>query len=507
MNLKSMRIPGAIKSPRYAAACLMLMTVVAGPGGLSRADDVTLVAQAPNTPRPRRAGPQSGRPPLPPRGVLTHIPSTAGGDQGIAVRIVAPSEPRYPGGAPVAIAVAGGHSAGNASSRMNVADHGFIEISFAFPGGGRAEAASGGTYDYRGPKSIEALRDVILFALGKTADTKGQKLSELIKGIRALTSNVGLHGGSHGGNACGAAMGLWGHLFPELAWYVSMESPYGDGAVDVILGSRRNRLNPAYDPNTGILNLSHLAYDPDFQVRPFGAGRGRGPSTPSPYGSLFFDMNGNGQVDGDEDFMLQPLLFDLGAGPRSWYAVQLMREAHRRNLFGNLRPTHIPTLEESIEFWRYRDATGLIGDAVRNVPKVAVIVIANETDHVQIAPDHPHITAQVNAFQRVGAKFIRLNPDRSYTEWIVGREAPAVPDNDAGLTYHAPTIAAALCPDGAVPKQLLSPAAMCELADRVQAGNFESNLGQILFPNTPKAIRATPGAPGARPPAVPRNGL
>jgi len=502
-----MRIPEAIKSSRYAAACLMLMTVVAGSGALSRADDVTLVAQAPNTPRPRRAGPQSGRPPLPARGVLTHIPSSAGGDQGIAVRIVAPREPRYPDGVPVAIAVAGGHSAGNASSRMNVAGHGFIDISFAFPGGGRAEAASGGTYDYRGPKSIEALRDVILFALGKTTDTQGRKLAQLTKGMRALPSNVGLHGGSHGGNACGAAMGLWGHLFPELAWYVSMESPYGDGAVDVILGSRRDRLNPAYDPNTGILNLSHLAYDPDLQVRPFGAGRGRGPSTPAPYGSLYFDMNSNGQVDGDEDFKLQPLLFDLGEGPRTWYALQLTREAHRRNLFGAPRPPHIPTLEESIEFWRYRDATGLIGDAVRKLPKVAVIVIANETDHVQIAPDHPHISAQVNAFQRAGAKFIRLNPDRSYTEWIVGREAPAVPDNDAGLAYHASTIAAALCPDGAVPRQLLSPAAMCELADRVQAGNFEANLGQILFPNTPKATRPTPGAPRIRPPAVPASRL
>ena len=75
-------------------------------GALSHADDVTLVAQAPNTVRPRRAGPPSGRPPLPPHAVLTHIPSTAGGDQGIAVRIVAPREARYPDGAPVAIAVA-----------------------------------------------------------------------------------------------------------------------------------------------------------------------------------------------------------------------------------------------------------------------------------------------------------------------------------------------------------------------------------------------------------------
>lgn len=439
-----------------------------------------------------------GTPAIQFRGIVTHVPSTAGGEVGIAVSIIPPKKPRYEAGAPVAISVSGGHSAGNVSSRMNVAGCGFVEMGFAFPSGGQGQAKSGGTYDYRGPKSIEALRDVILFAMGKTADNQGRKIQELVGEIKVLTSNVGVHGGSHGGNACGAVMGLWGQLFPELAWYVSMESPYGEGAVGAEIGSRRERLNPAYHPETGILDLAKLAYDPHLELRPFGAGRFADTSLPTLHGSLFFDMDGDGRCESEDDFRLQPPVFDLGQGSKSWYSVQLIREAHKRGLFGDSRPAHMPTLAEAIEFWRYRDATGLVAEAVRKIPNVAVIVVAGETDHVQIAPDHPHIRAQVNAFQKAGAQFIRLNPDCAYVEWLLSRQTHGVPDNNAGLQYTPKTIRPALCPDGAVPKQLLSPAAICELADRVQASNFEPNLHRVLFHDTPKS----PGPPSRQPPSL-----
>jgi len=244
---------------------------------------------------------RTARPPIRPRGILTHVPSTAGGEEGIAVSIIPPKKPRYKAGAPVAISVSGGHSAGNVSSRMNVAGCGFVEMGFAFPGGGQGEARSGGTYDYRGPKCIEALRDVILFAMGEIADTQGRKIQELVGDIPVLTSNVGMHGGSHGGNACGAVMGLWGQQFPGLAWYVSMESPFGEGAVGAELGGRNGRLCPAYDPQTGALDLSKLAFDSGLEIRPFGAGRFRDPSAPALVGSLFFDMDGDGKCESEDD--------------------------------------------------------------------------------------------------------------------------------------------------------------------------------------------------------------
>jgi len=438
------------------------------------------------------------RPPIRPHGIVTHVPSTAGGEEGIAVSIIPPKKPRYEAGAPVAISVSGGHSAGNVSSRMNVAGCGFVEMGFAFPSGGQGEARSGGTYDWRGPKCIQALRDVILFAMGKTADAQGRTLQDIVGDVHVLTSNVGVHGGSHGGNACGAVMGLHGQDFPELAWYVSMESPYGEGAVGAELGARRGRVCPAYDPDTGVLDLTRLGFDPHLELRPFGAGRFGGPSLPTLVGSLFFDMDADGKCESADDYRLQPPVFDVGQGRKAWYSVRLMREADKRGLFGDPRPAHLPTLEEAVEFWRYRDATGLVADAVRKVPDVAVIVVAGETDHVQIAPDHPHIRAQVNAFQKAGAKFIRVNSDRAYVEWLFDRKVPDVPDNDAGLQCTPKTIRPTLCPDGVVPRQLLSPAAICELADRVQAGNFEPNLDRVLFPEAPKTTGPPPGA-GRRP--------
>ena len=433
--------------------------------------------------------------------MVTHVPSSAGGEEGIAVCIVAPAKPRYAAGAPVAIAVAGGHSAGNARSRMNVAGCGFIEVSFAFPGGGQGDASSGGMYDYRGSNCIEALRDVILFAVGKATDKQGRSIHELVGDVTVLTDNVGLFGGSHGGNACGAAMGLWGERFANLAWYVSMESPYGEGAVGAELGSRNQRLNPAYDPRTGVLDLSKLAYDPNVEVRPFGGRRSRGPSSSGLRGGLFFDMDGDGKCASEDDYPLQPLIFDLGQGQKVWYSVRLQTEAEKRGLFGEKRPPHLPTLEENVEFWRYRDATGLVPEAVRKIPGLSVIVLANETDHVQIAPDHPHIYAQVNAFAKAGA-FVRLNPDRAYVEWLTGGQAPDVPDNDAGLQYTPKTVGTALCPDGLVAKPLFSPAAMCELADRTQAGNREPNLSRVLFPDAPK-VSGPPGTGERRPFARP----
>jgi len=148
-------------------------------------------------------------------------------------------------------------------------------------------------------------------------------------------------------------MGLWGQQFPELAWYVSMESPYGEGAVGAELGARRQRLNPAYDPETGVLDLSKLAFDPHLEIRPFGAGRITDPSSPSLYGGLFFDTDGDGKCQSEGDYPLHPPVFDLGHGPKSWYSLRLIREAEKRGLFGGQRPTHMPTVEEAVEFWRW----------------------------------------------------------------------------------------------------------------------------------------------------------
>ena len=428
---------------------------------------------------------RTARPAIRSRGILTHVPSTVGDGRGIAVSVVPPERPRYENGAPVVIGVHPGPH--DATGRLGVAECGFVELFFASTDFGK------GPYDFGGPDWILGLRDVILFALGRTADKDGRMIGDLTGDIPVLTANVGTIGLSHGGNACGAVMGLHGQDIPELAWYVSWESPYGEGAVGEELGSPRRangRVNPAYDAETSQLDLSKLAYDSDLAMT--GRGRTQQQRRELPFrGSLFFDMDGNGRYDPQTDFRHQPVGFDPGQGPKFWYSIRLLREAERRNLFGDSWPTHIVTVEEAEEFWHYRDATGLVPDAIRKIPNLAAIIVANEDDHMQVAPDHPHIRIQANAFQEAGARFVRVNPDRAYVRWLIGESRPGLVDNEAGTLYTPKTIRAALCPNEAA-HRILQVAAMCELADRIQAGNFQPNLDRVLFPDAPKAAGPSP---------------
>jgi len=69
--------------------------------------------------------------------IVTHIPSAAGGERGIAVGVLPPLKPRYTDGAPLVIHVPGGVTTGGTEGRPEYAGLGFVEIRFAFPGGVR----------------------------------------------------------------------------------------------------------------------------------------------------------------------------------------------------------------------------------------------------------------------------------------------------------------------------------------------------------------------------------
>jgi hypothetical protein len=108
----------------------------------------------------------------------THTPPTGT----LALRIFAPATPadaRYPEGAPVVIYVLGGTSAGSLKTPLIGADD-VIRIAFLFPGGTAPPSghSSDGTYDYRGPDSIAALRDVALYAAGLLTDSDGNGVDD-----------------------------------------------------------------------------------------------------------------------------------------------------------------------------------------------------------------------------------------------------------------------------------------------------------------------------------------
>jgi hypothetical protein len=442
-------------------------------------------------------------PPLSDPGVLVRIPSSAAGVEGVAASVLIPRPPRYTNGAPVVIHVSGGVQAGNARGRPEYVGHGFVEIHFAFPGGGVGEDRSGGTYDFRGSNSVRALADVIRFANGRLADKEGRFIGEIGRGVMVLTNNVGIVGSSHGGNACGLALAKFGDEFPNLGWYASMESPYGEGAANVELGGHETGVNPAYDPKTGALDLSKLAWSPELTPGLF-----RKPMLVEPRGmkgAFFFDLNGDGRFSRDDDFPANCFVGDAGGGAKAWSSPRVLAEAAKRSLIPGERPAHMPTLAEARGFWSWRDAAPSIPEAVRRCTNLAVIVYANERDHVQADPAHTHILEQVEGFRKAGGRFVRLNPDRAYVERI----APTSPrlerrttfaDNPAGKIWTRTNIAEGLEPSVFAQGPYMQ-AAVCELADRTQAREWSVNLDAVLFPEAPRPAFPPPRRrpPGAGP--------
>jgi len=257
-----------------------------------------------------------------------------------------------------------------------------------------------------------------------------------------------------------------------------------------------------------VFDLSRLAWSAELSPGLFG--KQMPVPTRSLKGALFFDLDRDGKFSAEEDFPANCFVGDDGTGVKAWYSPRILAEAERRHLAGGQRPHHIPSVDELRAFWRYRDAAPSIPEAVRNCTNLAVIVYANERDHVQAAPDHGHVLIQVEGFRQAKIRFVRLNPDRSYVERIVASRSGAgqgsmadsaqtqpgrsgFPDNPAGKAFDRSNIASALEP-ARFPLGLYMQAAVCELADRTQANQWTPNLDGVLYPKSP--WQGVPGPAG-----------
>ncbi|NOY06134.1 MAG: T9SS type A sorting domain-containing protein [Chlorobi bacterium] len=415
------------------------------------------------------------------------VPSEVAGSEGLYCRVTLPLQPRYGGrGAPVIIYVQGGFSSGGANiSGARLGEHGFIEIRFNFPGGGRGATKSGGTYDDRGENCLKALRDVARFAMGEISNLDGKYLGDLTGSITPMYSNVGLAGMSNGGNATIVAAGLHADSLSKLAWIVNWESPVGDGMVGAEAGAKPRPgnpnpvTNPAYNPDDGTWDLTTVAYSDTLT-----AGLDVTTSPPTRLrGGLYFDINGNNVPDRGTDFIPNPLVRETGGGIRAFYSVRVTTAAYDRGLVPSSPPAHIATVQETRDYWRLRNGEYWIDEAVSSIPGLMFLVVASEQDHVQTALDHPHVLIQYEGFRSEGARFVRLNPDRSYVEYISGRSVPGAVDNDAFAVFDHLSIRTAVEPSGTsgIPTYILVAAAACELADRTSSGNLAPQLDGILL--------------------------
>ncbi len=418
----------------------------------------------------------------------------------LAVRISAPATPaaaRYADGAPVVIWLPGGDTAGSLPAAVpRAAD--VIRIVFLFPGG--VDRASGrrsnGSYDHRGANCIAALRDVILYAAGQLTDADGQTIDERLP-VPVLHDNIGLLGVSNGGNIVVAVAATHGaQLAAHLRYVIQWESPVSSqiatldaGGVNLDCpGNRRERLdafNPRYrgcGPLALDIDYTDLAYQPADPHHPVfwdGNRDGRYTTVIDPSsGCGTPDLNGDGALGLDEDF---PLAASTD-GIKRIYSRPATHALASQQTFGGSWPADVATVAEANAYWGQREAVRLAATAQDNVPGLEWMVLASVQDHVQAAPDKPHVR---QAFE--GHPWVKLNPAHPYVVEVdpslSGRND--LPDTAANVPPGDWSDAASYAyPDGL--EETYYAAAVHEMADRAHA----------------RLVRSTPTAPPTSPPTA-----
>jgi len=420
----------------------------------------------------------------------------------LVVRVFGPpaGAARYPEGAPVVVYVPGADSRGSLNEELSLARD-MVRVVFLFPGGCDGSSCSDGTYDHRGLLCIAALRDVILYAAGALADVQGHTIDEVVE-APVLHDNIGLFGSSNGGNIIVAVAALHGNqLAGHLRYLVQWESPVSSQMTTVELGpplqdcpgwqrAKVNSVNPrylAYGPLTVTMDYSQLTFDPlDPQHPVFWDGNGDGrystvydPAT----GCQSPDLNGNGTMEMNEDF---PLVAYEGEG-KKFYSRPATRAMADQGIFPGPWPSDIATVAEAEAAWEIREAVRLYPTATLKIPDLKGMILASTNDHVQIAPDRPHIRQAFEGWRAAGA-WVKINPAPSYAIEISPALStrPDLPDNAPNTPPTDWSADDYTYPDDL--DRIYYAAAVHEMADLVRkGGGYELYLPLVLKGRAPGA--------------------
>ncbi|MEJ2571468.1 MAG: hypothetical protein P8Y98_13095 [Anaerolineales bacterium] len=400
----------------------------------------------------------------------------------IAVRIDVPAEPRYGESAPVVVVAStwfvDKYNLENTPFHLefNPVDVGAISISHLWPG--KTDPQSGvhseGTFDFGGPDSLAALRDTIRFALGVIPDVDGGFLHELIR-VQPLYENVGMFASSHAGVVATNVMAYYGESLTGLKYFVGRENPTMAEMYPLEIGHFNDQRVPIYNPYyhhesytpTSIsVDYSHLSW---IQNAAFPEGR-----------PLF-------EVPDGQDYVLD------NKGPningQRWFSHALTQALVDNGVFTLADwPDDLATPEQTAEFWPYRITVnnyGLIGE---KLPELRVLLPFASADHVQTAPDKPHIRQAYDGFHKTAGLWTRLNCDLAYVQAEIHPGASrdlGFPDNDANtepVDWYAEAESWGF--PGRLADELTARtvplAGVAEMADRVQWNVWTPNLDGVL---------------------------
>jgi len=406
----------------------------------------------------------------------THINSPENGK--IAVRIDLPLDPRYGESAPIVVIASTWfvekHNEDQTPFHLvyNTVDIGAITISYLWPGKTDPETgiSSEGEYDYGGPKSLAALRDVIRFALGLAQDLDGYYLDELIS-FTPLYDNVGMFASSHAGVVATNVMAYYGEYLTGLKYFVGRENPTMAEMYPLEIGhwddAHIAQYNPCYNhenytPTSIDVDYTHLSW---IQNQAFPKGR-----------PLFVVPNNNDYVLDDK-------------GPningKRFFSNALTQALLDNGVFTYSNwPEDVATPDMTAGFWANRITVHNYEVIGQKLPELKILLPFAIFDHVQVAPDKPHIRQAYDGFHKTAGLWTRLNCDLSYVKSEIDPSATledGFPDNNANtepddwfLESESWGFAGKLA--GEITARTVPLAGVAEMADRVKDDNWVVNL-------------------------------
>lgn len=424
---------------------------------------------------------------FPPIAIALPSNSTGTSTGTIKLRIYLPEEgkTRYPSGAPVLIWGFGGADPGALGNPLPPLNDSIV-INFLYPGGedeGVGEQ-SDGIYDYRGEKSIAALRDVILFAAGELKDDQGRTIDEIVP-VPVLHNNIGLLGASFGGNIIVAVAAFHGaELTNYVRFIIQWETPVSSQIATLDLGrvlpapgeagTQLDLYNPrylAFGKQQLAMNYSDLALNPTNEYYPvFHDGTGDGEYTTIPTtgsGLQTPDLNHDGSLSLDEDFPINYFMFEP-INSKRYYSRSVTHALRDNNIIPAPWPSEIATPEEADAFWDIREAVRLYDQAISKMPHLKAMVLCNERDHVQSHPAKPHIHQAFDGWNDQGV-WVRINPSPSYIRGVNPTLIiPSLPDNSPNTPPSNWSDHASYCIPKKIGAEIYQTAAFWEMADSVQ---------------------------------------
>lgn len=413
--------------------------------------------------------------------VYTHIECKETGL--VAVRIDIPEYPRYGNSAPIVVIASTWfvekYNEPTTPFHLvyNPIDVGAIAVSHLWPGKRDPETgiASDGRYDFGGPDSLAALRDSIRFALGIIPDNRGFFLHELLD-IEPLYENVGLFASSHAGVVATNVMAYFGESLQGLKYFVGRENPTLAEMYPLEIGHFDEQRNPVFNPYYDASGYTSTSIAVDYSTLDWIQ------NEDYPEGRPTF------RVPGGTDYVLD----DKGPkiNGKRWFSYALTQALLDNDALAiSIWPSDLATPQQTGDFWTYRITVSNYEAIGAQLPELRVLLPFAAQDHVQAAPDKPHIRQAYDGFQKTAGLWTRLNCDLAYVQSEIHTSATleaGFPDNDANTEPSdwfaiAESWGFASRLAGQMTAQTIPLAGIAEMADRVRADDWSDNLDYVLF--------------------------